>query len=522
MNWSIEVHESVAPLYEEWRQLWLQSPANPFLHPGWSLAFEKMGAGSIRVCILVVRQDGRLCAVLPLRWDDDGVYRTLSAPRADYEDALSLREVEEEVCQRLAHWLMGRRFELGEMPHNSKLANVLRGSGAKWRLSAECPGIALSLEVMEQLRRRDSLRRHERKLGKLGQLKLELVGVADRGEALRQLMDQHISRWLAAGGPSLFLDSRNESFYHALIDQRDFAEFACLHRLWAGEKPVALHFGLVAPSAFIWYKPTFDLNLATMGPGEVLFRHLLEESWQLGRGYFDFTRGGEAFKKRFATQVERNQYLAHRLPKVRPWLDRWKRRAIRLKKLLGHGWRMLLAQLERHDELYFQLQSHPSQSAPPAGSKLTFGEIDLVWFGAQHRWHPKWVNAARMKRVVERRQRGDRVLTLTDAEGKLQHVSWVRFDQARVRGDVSVMTLNPPREVAVIYDCWTASECRGKGCYPWALQWLAHELGSAGHEVWIYTSAVNIASARGIEKAGVASRVVLPYGSGANHQEVAL
>jgi hypothetical protein len=187
---------------------------------------------------------------------------------------------------------------------------------------------------------------------------------------------------------------------------------------------------------------------------------------------------------------------------------------LRLKKLGGRVWREVQSRLQRHDELYFQLQSSSLPGDPPEGCRLTFGEVDLVGLGAQHRWYPQWVNAARMKRAVERRQQGDRMLSLTNAQGRLQHVSWVRFDTAVVKGDGSVLNLDPPRKVAVIYDCWTAAECRGRGCYPWALKWLTYQLEKEGHEVWIYTSVLNEASTRGIEKAGVVRRVALPYGHG--------
>jgi CelD/BcsL family acetyltransferase involved in cellulose biosynthesis len=68
-------------------------------------------------------------------------------------------------------------------------------------------------------------------------------------------------------------------------------------------KPVAFHLGFCYRGEYMWYKPTFDVELARSSPGEVLLRQLLLAALEEGANVFDFGLGDEAFKARFATQV---------------------------------------------------------------------------------------------------------------------------------------------------------------------------------------------------------------------------
>ena len=55
--------------------------------------------------------------------------------------------------------------------------------------------------------------------------------------------------------------------------------------------------------SYLWYKPSFAIDLAQRSPGEVLLRHLLLAALEEGAHTFDFGLGSEPFKFRFATQA---------------------------------------------------------------------------------------------------------------------------------------------------------------------------------------------------------------------------
>ena len=156
--------------------------------------------------------------------------------------------------------------------------------------------------------------RHERKLARRGALTLARVKPEEADAALEAMFDQHIARRLAAGDESLFLNEHSREFYKGLVACADFADFGCFDALKAGDRDVAYHFGLYGAATFIWYKPTFDMNLQHEGPGEVLFKALVEHASAAGHSYFDFSRGDEPFKLRFANVQRRNRRLRHRLP----------------------------------------------------------------------------------------------------------------------------------------------------------------------------------------------------------------
>jgi hypothetical protein len=57
---------------------------------------------------------------------------------------------------------------------------------------------------------------------------------------------------------------------------------------------------------FIWYKPTFNTAFRRYSPGEILLGSLIEYARAEGCTFFDFARGDEAFKRRFASSTEHN------------------------------------------------------------------------------------------------------------------------------------------------------------------------------------------------------------------------
>src|SRR5439155_1445099 len=72
---------------------------------------------------------------------------------------------------------------------------------------------------------------------------------------------------------------------------------------------LAYHLGFEFDGRFSWYKPAFGVNLWEFSPGEVLLRHLFKYARDHRLREFDFTRGDERFKSRFANRVGKNYTL---------------------------------------------------------------------------------------------------------------------------------------------------------------------------------------------------------------------
>lgn len=513
---SVQILRDPSPLAESWKRLWQVAEGGPFLHPAWNRAFVEAAAFSGRTLspefFCLFGEDGDLAALLPLRRDPDGVLRFLSSPRADYEEALAAGSAEGRaalgaIVERLSH----ERFELTHVPETSPLAAALAEAGFSPIPSAPCPGIRLDEETVRDVGRRQSVRRHEKKLARSGEVVLRLAAPPERERALAGLMDQHVSRWLADGCESLFLEPRWREFYRRLVADDDFDEFGRLHVLEAGGEAVAHHLGLVDARSFVWYKPAYDLNRRKDGPGEVLLKTLVAAAWNEGGGYFDFSRGDEAFKLRFANERRRNLAFRHRPPFWPRALRRLGAAALLVRRGLGAALRRLRQIVpDRGGEWHFELAPPPGPVEPPSGYRWIFGEVDLAAFGAARLQASAYVTAARMARAVERRELGHRVLVVRrEADGVPVHFSWIRSDAGAARGDRGEVSMPPGRAAAVVHDCWTSPEERGRGLYPAAIRFLAGIAVEEGEIPWIYCAEENAASRRGILKAGTVRELLV-------------
>jgi CelD/BcsL family acetyltransferase involved in cellulose biosynthesis len=127
---------------------------------------------------------------------------------------------------------------------------------------------------------------------------------ADIQSHLPSFFEQHITRWVDTPYPSLFNDTVQRAFYERLTEAAADAGWLRFTRLdWEG-RPIAFHFGSCYRGAYLWYKPSFAIDLARRSPGEVLLRQMLLAAVEEGAHTFDFGLGDEAFKRRFATHVQ--------------------------------------------------------------------------------------------------------------------------------------------------------------------------------------------------------------------------
>jgi hypothetical protein len=185
---------------------------------------------------------------------------------------------------------------------------------------------------------KQSLKRHEKKLGKVGPVTLrhleDRVSIAER---MPDFFAQHVARRAMAGERSLFLDERSRTFYQELIARLDPAAELRFAVLEAGEHVVAYHFGFEVAGRFTWYKPSFDIDYYDAGPGEVLLKRLLEYVRERPVHEFDFTRGAESFKDRFSNHAGHNvTWTLHRSAAAARMADLRRRAVTELND--GGGW----------------------------------------------------------------------------------------------------------------------------------------------------------------------------------------
>ncbi|MFE9503384.1 GNAT family N-acetyltransferase [Streptomyces anthocyanicus] len=71
--------------------------------------------------------------------------------------------------------------------------------------------------------------------------------------------------------------------------------------LYAGDRPVAAHFGLRSRTVLSCWFPSYDRTLATFSPGRVLYLRMIEAAAASGIQLVDFGRGNAAYKNSFKT-----------------------------------------------------------------------------------------------------------------------------------------------------------------------------------------------------------------------------
>ena len=155
--------------------------------------------------------------------------------------------------------------------------------------------------------RKKSLMRHERGLQREGELAVrQFLLAAEVLPQLPEFFEQHIARRAALGQASIFLKPEQRAFYERLTRAASEQGWLRFMRVeWKG-CAIAFHYGLCYRSRYLYAIPSFAIDLAKRSPGEVLLRQLLLAAIAEGASVFDFGIGDEAYKYRFATQV---QYL---------------------------------------------------------------------------------------------------------------------------------------------------------------------------------------------------------------------
>jgi CelD/BcsL family acetyltransferase involved in cellulose biosynthesis len=484
---TIDTTDSVTKWAREWLALWRATARDPFLHPTWHRVFVETGPAGLRPELIGVRADGQLVGLLPMRRDPDKVLRFLTSPRSDYEDALLLPSHRDAALACLADHLARERFLLAEMPEESPLADVLRARGIIELPGSPCPGIRLTPETTHDVTHRKSVVRHERKLARRGPLVLERVEPEDADAALEAMFDQHIARRLAAGDESLFLNEDSREFYKGLVACSDFADFGCFDALKAGDRDVAYHFGLYGAATFIWYKPTFDMNLQQEGPGEVLFKLLVEHASATGHSYFDFSRGDEPFKLRFANVQRRNRRLRHRLPISQAVARRIRAKVDQFAGLVARARARLIPASPAQPEPTAIQVAPPESLVLPTELSFDLGSLDLIGFAKLRSVRPEYVTSERMRQAIERARGGDRLLIVRDVgRGVPVHFAWLRTEGGAPApaGDARDQRAATGRR-NVVYEQWTAHEAQGRNVGLWAVRYLAWHGGKEGVSVWV-------------------------------------
>jgi CelD/BcsL family acetyltransferase involved in cellulose biosynthesis len=125
---------------------------------------------------------------------------------------------------------------------------------------------------------------------------------------ISKMIEQKETRYIQTNTWNMFSKKKYKDFYYGLPDV-DFKELeVSVSTLISKNEFIACHVGLVHRNIFYYLMPSFDfLNWSVFSPGNILLEHLINKSQNKNLNFFDFTIGGEEYKKKW-TNEEINLY----------------------------------------------------------------------------------------------------------------------------------------------------------------------------------------------------------------------
>jgi CelD/BcsL family acetyltransferase involved in cellulose biosynthesis len=281
---------------------------NVFGTPEWLGAWWRHYGRDRRLSLWGWRRDGRLVAVLPLyvfRERGPRVVRFLGhgpgdqlgpvhAPGDEAEAAAALRLAlaEEGADLLVAERLPGAAGWPGLL-HGAVLTRepspVVRFDGADWEtyLAQRSPHF------------RAEVRRHERKLRREHDVHLRLTDDPERlADDVDILFRLHAQRWLAAGSEFCTVDERFQREFIRIAFERGWLLLTFLE---VDGAPAAVAYGFRLGAVDAYYQGGWDPAYKDMRVGNVIVAHVVREAVEAGQREFQFLRGGESYKYRYAT-----------------------------------------------------------------------------------------------------------------------------------------------------------------------------------------------------------------------------
>ncbi len=273
--------------------------ANPFLAPEFALAVGRCRRG---VRIAVIREDGEPAAFLPFQRSPLGVGRAVGLGVSDAQglvhrpgfqwDSRELLHACGLSVLEFDHLVEGQKpFETAPLrSHPSPVIDVDQGYEAYLeRLRGQAPKFT-----------RTTLAK-ERKLGRdVGPVRY----VHDERDpaALRRLIDWKSAQYRRTGRSDRFAHAWILQLVNQLFHTRTPTFAGLLSVLYAGERPIAAHFGLRSERVLGCWFPAYDTAYAKFSPGLVLHLRMAEGAAADGLAYLDLGRGEKEYKNSLKTR----------------------------------------------------------------------------------------------------------------------------------------------------------------------------------------------------------------------------
>ena len=302
-------------LWPEWRRLWESDPrAEVFQTPEWTTAWWQSFGEHYSLHSLVVSSGDQVIGLVPLV-KHNSVLQFLGTPQADYADIICEEDRAPEVLAVALTTLLTsvQGWKECAFQHLSKHSRVVRyyhqlPREIRHRLHcvpAERQHTIILRhqrdEVFKSLLGKHHTRRLQNKLRKAGELRFRHLETPEEVEKyLPDFFRHHVRRHAAVGRRSSCATPEYCQFIRALIQQLGPCGQVRFGVLELDGRPLAWDLGFQVNGKFLLYQHTFDLDVWHYTPGEVLLFKALEYARDHVSREFDFGKGDELYKDRFA------------------------------------------------------------------------------------------------------------------------------------------------------------------------------------------------------------------------------
>lgn len=318
---SVERHEGVAPLADEWDALADRAAVPPWLRPGWFEAWWR-AFGSGRLESLGVRRDGRLVAVAPLA-RGRGLLR---APTNWHTPSFGLVAEDGEARRELAAALLRAGgvgldlafldLETGGLPELRAAAHA-RGWRTLERVQQRSPYVATAGDYESYLASLDrhhvkEVARRRRRLEEQGALELELLDAfPDLERALDEGFPVEGSGWKDEQGSAIRSQPATERFYRELARWAARRGILRLGFLRLDGRPLAFEYAFEDAGAFAILKGGYDQEFRRFGPGMLITGEEIRHAFERGLASCELLGDDDDYKLAWTDSVrERVRFQA--------------------------------------------------------------------------------------------------------------------------------------------------------------------------------------------------------------------
>ncbi len=522
----------------------------------WALAVSKAFHQSFRPLLFLMYDSDKLAGVAALARIDDAPGRAffLASNTADYCDVVSAPERRRSVLVALLHEAkkMGiRDLELANIPADSATLSELAGAAraCNFQMASRAAYNCWLVELGDEQQRESFLaavkhtgKRHAlKKLAAHGRV---TVAHLDSTECVRAstetMISAQVTRFLASGRISPFVHEERREFLRCLSAFLGEAGWLKVSELAVNGRAIAWNFGFRFQQSWFWYLPTFQLEYEGYSPGFCLLRLLLEDACRDSSvERMDLGLGDEPYKERFSNgrqqtrivQLSASSYqhaidvgnnmknrfaMAHpaareRLSSTREVLRRVERRLQQtgVRATLAHGIRATAASVvQRNEVLFFE-----AAIATEVPSEVHLQLTPLTWSDlneAAMSYANDSQAAEYLLRCAGRLRKSEcSGFGLRKPCGSVAHVLWVRPFVGFHLSEIDYTLSSEGDDADMIFDCWTPPANKGMGYYAAALRRAARMILENARRPWIFASASNRHSQRGIVNAGFTYRYSL-------------